>query len=330
MVKRAIIAILVFLVLLFGYHHFNSNDVDKHPNMNMMITEETSNTLTVSHYNGITTINKNPKRIVVLDYSVLDNINSMGIDIKEIATSSNLIPSYIDTSKFHLTNVGNLKEPDLEAIYNFKPDLIIINGRQMKYYDNLSKIAPTINLSTPKDMDYKDSLYSKINLIGKIFDKENKSLELCMDIDKQINAVQSMNGIHDKGMILFIVGNKMFAVGPNSMMGGLPYDTCNLESVVTERSQKQSKIGPYADEISFEYIRDKNPEYILVVNKDAAVRLGSAKNKSFIMDNPLLKDIPAVKNDRVIFVNSEVWYLAGGGYKSTSIMLDEIKNAISH
>lgn len=330
MVKRAIIAILVFLVLLFGYHHFNSNDADKHPNMNMMITEETSNTLTVSHYNGITTINKNPKRIVVLDYSVLDNINSMGIDIKEIATSSNLIPSYIDTSKFHLTNIGNLKEPDLEAIYNFKPDLIIINGRQMKYYDNLSKIAPTINLSTPKDMDYKDSLYSKINLIGKIFDKENKSLELCIDIDKQINTVQSMNGIHDKGMILFIVGNKMFAVGPNSMMGGLPYDTCKLESVVTERSQKESKIGPYADEISFEYIRDKNPEYILVVNKDAAVRPGSAKNKSFIMDNPLLKDIPAVKNDRVIFVNSEVWYLAGGGYKSTSIMLNEIKNAISH
>ena len=122
----------------------------------------------------------------------------------------------------------------------------------------------------------------------------------------------------------------MFAVGPNSMMGGLPYDTCGLESVVTERSQKQSKIGPYSDEISFEYIRDKNPEYILVVNKDAAVRMGSAKNKSFIMDNPLLKDIPAVKNDKVIFVNSEVWYLAGGGYKSTSIMLDEIRNAINH
>ena len=40
MVKRAIIAILVFLVLLFGYHHFNSNDADKHPNMNMMIIKK--------------------------------------------------------------------------------------------------------------------------------------------------------------------------------------------------------------------------------------------------------------------------------------------------
>ena len=115
------------------------------------------NTITISHFNGVSQVKKNPKKLVVLDYSALDNMLAMDISNVEIATSSKCIPRYIDTSKFNITDVGNLKEPDLEAIYNFKPDLIIINGRQLKYYDNLSKIAPTINTRAPNDLEYKDN-----------------------------------------------------------------------------------------------------------------------------------------------------------------------------
>ena len=149
-------------------------------------------------------------------------------------------------------------------------------------------------------------------------------MKLCLDIDYRVNRINSMKNINDKGMILFIVGNKMFVVGKNSMMGGLPYDYCKLNSVVTESTK--NKTGPYSDEISFEYIKEKNPDYILVINKDAALRLDSAKNKSFLMNNPLLQDVTAIKNNRVEFVNSEVWYLAGGGYTSSNIMMDEIIN----
>lgn len=284
------------------------------------------NTITISHFNGISQVKKNPKKLVVLDYSALDNMLAMDISNVEIATSSKYIPRYIDTSKFNITDVGNLKEPDLEAIYNFKPDLIIINGRQLKYYDNLSKIAPTINTRAPNDLEYKESLFHSINLIGKLFEKEDVAMKLCLDIDYRVNRINSMKNINDKGMILFIVGNKMFVVGKNSMMGGLPYDYCKLNSIVTESTKK--KTGPYSDEISFEYIKEKNPDYILVVNKDAALRLDSAKNKSFLMSNPLLQDVTAIKNNRVEFVNSEVWYLAGGGYTSSNIMMDEIMNIL--
>ena len=35
----------------------------------------------------------------------------------------------------------------MEKIFELNPDLIIISGRQADYYEELSKIAPTINLS---------------------------------------------------------------------------------------------------------------------------------------------------------------------------------------
>lgn len=312
--KKMFVFVGVVFLLVFAlftqydtYHNYKSDD----------------NAMLITHFNGTTKVKKHPKKIVVLDYSVLDNMIAMGVTDVDIATSSKYVPKYIDTSVFNnITDVGNLKEPDLETIYNFNPDLIIINGRQLKYYNNLSKIAPTINTRGPNDLGYKDSLFHNINLIGSLFEKESEAMNLCENIDLRVDTIKYMKNVNDKGMILFIVGNKMFAVGKNSMMGGLPYDYCKLNSVVTESSKNNS--GPYSDEISFEYIKDKNPDYILVVNKDAALNLDSAKNKSFLINNPLLQDVTAVKNNRVEFVNSEVWYLAGGGYKSSNIMMDEI------
>ena len=35
----------------------------------------------------------------------------------------------------------------MEKIFELTPDLIVISGRQADYYEELNKIAPTINLS---------------------------------------------------------------------------------------------------------------------------------------------------------------------------------------
>ncbi|PDY11063.1 ferrichrome ABC transporter substrate-binding protein, partial [Bacillus cereus] len=37
---------------------------------------------------------------------------------------------------------------DLEAVTALKPDLILLNNRQLKIYDQLEKVAPTVVLET--------------------------------------------------------------------------------------------------------------------------------------------------------------------------------------
>ena len=320
--KLAIVGVILLVLAMIGGAIYDVQSANKAREDNKAAT-----TISIEHFNGVTSVQKHPTRMVVLDYSVLDNMIALGVtDNVEIATSTKYIPKYIDISKFNkVTDIGNLKEPNLEAIYNFNPDIIIINGRQLRYYDNLSKIAPTVNTKHDKNSDYVDTLYNNIGIVGRLFDKEIEAFRLCAEINNRISKVNSMK--KDKGMILFIVGNKMFAVSKNSMMGGLPYDACKLETVV-EESNTTKKTGPYVNEISFEYIRDKNPEYILVVNRDAALRMNSKKNKEFLMSNPLLQDVNAIKNNRVEFVDSEIWYLSGGGYQSTLTMIDEIENIL--
>ena len=67
------------------------------------------------------------------------------------------LPPYLDKyNEDQYTNVGSLKEPNFETIYELKPDLIIISARQASLYDEFEKIAPTLYLDF-KGEDYLNS-----------------------------------------------------------------------------------------------------------------------------------------------------------------------------
>lgn len=98
--------------------------------------------LTIKHSKGETTVKLNPIKVVVFDMGILDIIDALGIDA-ELAAPVSSIPEYL-SEYANVTNAGGIKEPDLEAIFSFEPDVIFISGRQSDYYDELNKIAPTV------------------------------------------------------------------------------------------------------------------------------------------------------------------------------------------
>lgn len=49
---------------------------------------------------------------------------------------------------FNYVDVGTLFEPNFEKLNEIKPDVIFISARQSKVYEELNKIAPTIQLNT--------------------------------------------------------------------------------------------------------------------------------------------------------------------------------------
>ena len=67
--------------------------------------------------------------------------------------------------------LGNGKPLILRNSLSFKPDLIIITGRQGASYEKLTNIAPTINLGA-NSANYLDSVEANIQLIGELFDKQ--------------------------------------------------------------------------------------------------------------------------------------------------------------
>ena len=121
--------------------------------------------MTIKHELGEdSTVTKNPEKVVVFDFGILDTFDELGIEVAGLPQAN--IPSYL--SKYEdekYTNLGSLKEPDFEAIHALKPDVIFISTRQAELYEELSEIAPTVYVGLDT-AHYMDSFKQNMELVG--------------------------------------------------------------------------------------------------------------------------------------------------------------------
>ena len=123
----------------------------------------------VTHKLGTTVLNEAPKNVVVLDFGALDVLSEMDVNIVGLPKSGPL-PEYLEEfSGEQYTNVGSVKEPDLEAINELNPDLIVMAGRMSDYYEEYSEIAPTVYVESD-GADYINSFNKTATMFGDIFD----------------------------------------------------------------------------------------------------------------------------------------------------------------
>ena len=171
--------------------------------------------ITIEHEYGKPSVKKNPEKVVVFDFGVLDTLDELGIEVTGLPQAT--IPRYLE--KFadeKYTNLGSLKEPDFEAVHALNPDVIFISTRQAELYDEFAKIAPTIYLG----MDYThymESFEENMNIIAKVFDKEAEMKAELDEIDADIQEIIA-NAEKENLITLVTMGNegKVSAYGPAS------------------------------------------------------------------------------------------------------------------
>jgi len=78
--------------------------------------------------------------------------------------------------------------------------------------------------------------------------------------------------------------------------------------------------------VSNEFIQKVNPDYLFIIDRSAVVNK-SATNKEAI-ENVLIKETTAFKNNKIIYLDPEAWYLSGEGATSFGIMVNEVKDNI--
>lgn len=276
-------------------------------------------TLTIKHESGETKVPINPKKVVVFDYGVLDSLDKLGVKVAGVPKES--LPSYL--SKFKADsyeNVGTLFEPDFEKIHKMHPDLIIISGRSSGAYDELSKIAPTINMSVDS-ANFMESFEDNVKTLGKIFDKEDLAEKELAKVEESVKDLhEKAASMNKKALVTLVSGGKVSAFGPGSRFG-LIHDAFGLKPV--DRSIKASTHG---QSISFEYIVEKNPDDLFVIDRGAVV--GDEKSAKQVIENTLVKKTKAYQNDHITYLNPDYWYLSSGGLTSVSEMVKEVTEGI--
>jgi iron complex transport system substrate-binding protein len=83
------------------------------------------------------------------------------------------------------------------------------------------------------------------------------------------------------------------------------------------------EVSRHGQSISFEYILEKNPDYLFVIDRSAVVG-NSDINARQTIENDLVRKTDAYKNGRIVYLNPNYWYLSGGGLVSVSEMMQQI------
>lgn len=283
-------------------------------------------TVSITHLDGTTEVPVNPKKVVIMDFGTLDTLDTIGAIPENLSTSKATLPKYLQKYKDdeNVKDIGPLKEVDLEKIQAQHPDLIIISGRQTRFYKQLSEIAPTIDLSMNSN-NFEEDFDRNIEIIEKVFGHKDQLEKDKANIESRIRNISENKEYTDKkGLFILTTGNKIYAYGPGMRYGWL-YSTFNLTSVMGKDDIIEQK-GPAGKAISYEYILQKDPDYILVVDRDYAVNSGESAKK--LLDNDIIKQTKAYKNNKITILPADVWYLTDGGLQSMNMIMDDIEDSL--
>jgi iron complex transport system substrate-binding protein len=274
--------------------------------------------ISITHAQGETTLPERPAKVLALDLSVLDTLDALGVQVAGVPSGAK--PAYL--AKYagdDVPKVGTFFEPDYEAINAAEPDLIIVAGRSGPKYAELARIAPTIDL-TVDPADFMASSRKNVRTLAKLFGKESEGQALIARLESSTAALKEKASVAGKGLMLMTTGGKMSTYGPGSR-----FDLLFSEYGVQPADDKIA-VANHGQPVSFEYLLQHNPDWLFVLDRDAAIgQEGQTAQK--LLDNEIVAKTNAWKNGHVVYLDGASWYLASSGITALQNNIDQLSKA---
>ena len=266
---------------------------------------------------------KDPQKIVAFEMATLDTIGALGGEVAGAPLES--VPDYLqDSLSDDAFNAGTLFEADLIEIEAQQPDLIIIGGRSSGLYEDLSQIAPTIDLGISGG--YIETLERNVNLLGEVLGAEDEAAEALADLEAGIDDAKEATAEAGNGLAVMVSGGELNAMAPtgteagsSNVRGGLVYDVFGVEPVVEDIAS-----ATHGEPISFEFLLETDPDTLWVVDRDAATGEGEAGAAAQVLDNDIVKQTTAYQNDAIVYLDPVPWYIVYGGIETTQLLIDDV------
>lgn len=264
-----------------------------------------------------------PQRIAILDMASLDILASLGLGDRVVgsaSTSLDYLQEYVEADG--VAKLGTIKEADLEAVMASEPDIIFIGGRLAASYDALSEIAPVVYLATDSKLGVVESTRKNAATIASIFGLEEEVDEKMADYDSRIEALAAL--AEGKTAIIGLSTSGSFNILGND-------GRCSIIGVEIgfDNLGNGDTTSTHGNESSFELLVEKAPDYIFVMDRDAAIGTDGAKLAKEIVENELVMGTDAYKNGNIVYLeHPAVWYTAEGGISALDIMLSDLESEL--
>ena len=258
-------------------------------------------------------------------------------EINYAAFYSDYICAFVDgkVAKFGTVEEVMTKE-NLSAIYQVDFEIleiegkplsiyyIFIGGRLASSYDALSEIAPVVYLSTDTEQGVVESVRKNANTIASLFGLEEEVDSLMADFDSRVAALAEF--AEGKTAIVGLVTSGGFNVLGNDGRCSMICREVGFENIGVDA---EIDTATHGNEASFEFVVEKDPDYIFVLDRDAAIQTEGAQLAQEIVENELVKGTRAYTDGHIVYLSSPaVWYTAEGGITALDVMLQDLESEL--
>lgn len=269
--------------------------------------------VSVTDAQGTRDLPDRPQTVVVFDLAALDTLDALDVAVKGV-------PDWAmtgDLEKYRgdaYAKVGSLFEPDFEAVAALSPDLIVIGGRSQKHFAALSEIAPVLDL-TFDNADFRGSVKRNAEAIGKLFGKQAEVTERLRTLDATTARLREMTADQGRGLVVLTTGGKISAYGPGSRFSVI-HDLYGLAA-----ADPTIEATTHGQVISWEYILKVNPDWLIVIDRDAAIGKAETPARA-LLDNELVNRTRAAQAGHIVYLDPIAMYLTSSGLRAEQAIAD--------
>lgn len=273
-------------------------------------------TVTVEDNHGTQTVTVPPTAVVATDNRTITTLDDWGIEI--VAAPLDIFPADLSykAEGSEVINLGNHGEPDLEAVVAADPDLIVNGQRFSGYYEDFQTLVPdaTIVELDPRDGEpFDDELIRQVSVLGEIFGKQDEAAALVDEFEASIERVTAAYDDSETVMAVITSGGEINYSAPTTGRTlGPVFDILGLTPSIAADGSGDHQ----GDDISVEAIADSNPDWILVMDRDAGVSENT--EEAYTPANDLISDSEALQNVTAV-TEEHVVYMPAGTYLNESI-----------
>lgn len=251
-------------------------------------------------------------------------------DVKIAAAPLKLVPSTVrdvynkDTVA---ADLGSHREPDLEALVAAEPDVIWNGQRFEQYQEDIEKLVedvPVVDFEPRDDKDFFEELKRHTEALGKTFGHEEDAAKLIKDFDVAAKRAKEAYDPSKKVMAVNTSGGEIGYIAPKiGRTYGPVFDLIGMTPALEVPEGTDDHEG---DDISVEAIAESNPDWILVMDRDAAISKEGKEHvpgDKLVNENAALKNVTAVKEGNVYVAPADTYV------NESIITYTEILNALA-
>ncbi|MEB7451995.1 heme ABC transporter substrate-binding protein IsdE [Lysinibacillus sphaericus] len=239
-------------------------------------------------------IEDSEQRIIAGTVVVADILDKLELDAIAVPETEKQLAKRFDG----LPTIGNAMEPDMEIVKSLNPtEVLSVSTLEYDLQDKFKQLNIPVDFLNFQSVD---AMLKEITSLGKRYDREAQADALVKDLQKNIEAVQSVAANKEGPRVLILLGipGSYLVATENSYAGDLVKRAGGINVMEGQDAEYLSS--------NTEYLHNSNPDIILRLSHgmpDEVVEMFDEEFKT----NDIWKHFDAVKNGKVYDLEEELF-----------------------